>query len=258
MTEEKITSEAVPEPQTTIEPASASETAPQTPKTILKILLFSVLGLVLVAGLVFGGYKLGQKQLVSEPKPTPTPSLVATPTPLSSEAPAKEEDPTANWKTYRNEKYEISFKYPTEWVKEGSPFENYNNPNRATGFKDECLTNYSEGWIIKDNLKTKWGALRADFDVDISVTNPEKWTLEQWIENCRKRTGEERKTFVINNRNIILYSWAGEPGNGGIANSQIYFIENNQKFYVLSFLNHSFIEDFEKTEGLLLRTLVFF
>lgn len=39
----------------------------------LRIILFLILGLVILACLVFAGYKLGQKQ-VSSPQPTPTPN----------------------------------------------------------------------------------------------------------------------------------------------------------------------------------------
>lgn len=39
-----------------------------------KIVLFLILGLGIFAGLVFAGYKLGQKQ-VSSPQPTPTPAI---------------------------------------------------------------------------------------------------------------------------------------------------------------------------------------
>ena len=41
----------------------------------------------------------------------PTPS----PTPLPAEASAKEGDPTANWKTYVNNKLGFSYQYPSDW-----------------------------------------------------------------------------------------------------------------------------------------------
>lgn len=87
----------------------ASEVEVETPETVeekkekrwLKPLLFLILGIVLAVGLVFTGYKFGQKQVQIGPQPTP--GLVATPTP----------DPTANWKTCSDK--DISFKYPSSW-----------------------------------------------------------------------------------------------------------------------------------------------
>jgi len=66
--------------------------------------LGSFLGVLMLAGVVFGVYKLGQRQVSPPPAggPTPTPE-VATPTP----------DPTTNWQTYTDEEYKYSLKYPT-------------------------------------------------------------------------------------------------------------------------------------------------
>lgn len=47
------------------------------------------------------------------PQPTKTPS--ATPAPLS---PTSTPDPTANWKTYSNQKYKFEIKYPQDWTSE--------------------------------------------------------------------------------------------------------------------------------------------
>jgi len=104
--------EETPEPQITQKPVETAEVAAEIgpveekpTKPWLKIILFSILGVVLAVGLVFAGYKFGQiKQVQPGPQPTPTPGLVATPTP----------DPTANWKTYTNTKYGYSIKYPED------------------------------------------------------------------------------------------------------------------------------------------------
>lgn len=63
-------------------------------------ILGGVLGISVLAGAVFGAYKLGQRQAQPVPQPTPTP--VATPTP----------DLTADWKVFKNEEYGFEFKYP--------------------------------------------------------------------------------------------------------------------------------------------------
>lgn len=66
------------------------------------LLLMGALILILLAStgfLTFQNYQLRKEisQLESSPSPTPTP------------------DPTANWKTYSNEAYKYSFKYPPLW-----------------------------------------------------------------------------------------------------------------------------------------------
>ncbi|HUS59962.1 MAG TPA: hypothetical protein VMX76_01100 [Nevskiaceae bacterium] len=78
-------------------------------------ILSGLLGFLVLAGAVFGAYKLGQKSIYParpEPSrgepiegPTPTPGLVATPTP----------DPTADWKTCNNKNYSFSIKYPANF-----------------------------------------------------------------------------------------------------------------------------------------------
>jgi len=86
-------------------------------------ILVGVLGTIIFASAVFGAYKFGQRQARPEPAegPTPTPIVEATPTLLPSEVSTKEDDSTANWKTYRFEKSykrgELKFemRYPKEW-----------------------------------------------------------------------------------------------------------------------------------------------
>ncbi len=59
--------------------------------------------IVLILAALVGGYLVYQNQ----PKPT-------SPTPLSSETSVKEEDPTANWKTYTTDNF--TFKYPQNYI----------------------------------------------------------------------------------------------------------------------------------------------
>jgi len=82
---------------------------PPSPLDKLKIhkfkILGGVLGILILAGAVFGAYKFGQRQVQPSPQPTPAPGVVATPTP----------DPTANWETYMNTTLGYSVKYPSGW-----------------------------------------------------------------------------------------------------------------------------------------------
>ena len=79
-------------------------------KKLAKIIGFSLIGLLLLFGTFYAGYWLGcQKEKVETPKPiipTPTQALIPTSTPTL--------DPTADWKTYINQTYNYSIKYPQE------------------------------------------------------------------------------------------------------------------------------------------------
>lgn len=93
------------EPQSTVPPTPNTPVVPAIPtpaKSKLPMVLVSLVVLLLIGG---GGIFLGT-QFAKAPTPSPAPVLV-TPT-----VPA---DPTANWQTYANTKYNFSFKYPLNW-----------------------------------------------------------------------------------------------------------------------------------------------
>ena len=105
--------EETPEPQIAQKPVETAETVAEIQPVVekpakpwLKIVLFSILGIVLAAGLVFAGYKFGQKQAQSGPKPTPTPVAVATPTP----------QPSVDWKTHIIDLYNLEITLPSAWT----------------------------------------------------------------------------------------------------------------------------------------------
>lgn len=100
--------------QTAQLPVSPQETQIQAPSFIERISakkkriligLGSFLGVLVLAGAVFGIYKYAQNQIPLEPTEEPTPE-VATPTP----------DPTVDWQTYTNIKYGFSIRYPKNYT----------------------------------------------------------------------------------------------------------------------------------------------
>ena len=72
----------------------------------LKLILGIIILILVSAGILLA--KSGSlSQLTAKPTPTPVPTQIPIPTPTT--------DPTANWKTYNNTKFNYSFKYPVEW-----------------------------------------------------------------------------------------------------------------------------------------------
>jgi hypothetical protein len=101
-----------------------AEIQSQPEKPWLKIALFSVLGLVLVGGLIFAAVKVGvpskpqPKACSTEAKICPDGSAVGRTGPNCEFAPCPNQvtqDETANWKTYTNTKFGFSVKYPNSW-----------------------------------------------------------------------------------------------------------------------------------------------
>jgi len=66
--------------------------------------------LVVLVGII--GFLLGKS--FSQPKTSPPPISQVSPSP-TPENPTPTPDPTANWKTYTNEKYGYTFKYPSSF-----------------------------------------------------------------------------------------------------------------------------------------------
>src|SRR3989338_37668 len=100
--------------QPNVEPTvSSSAESPAGPKNRLW-LLWLLGGLTtLTLGIAVGPFSakfLNRPQPQSQLPPTPTlpPSLSVTP--------AKEADPTANWKTFTTDDKKVSFKYPSDWT----------------------------------------------------------------------------------------------------------------------------------------------
>lgn len=151
--------EETPEPQIAQKPTETAETvaeiqpAPERPtKPWLKIILFSILGIVLAAGLVFAGYKLGQRQIQPGPQPTPTSEVVITPAPEPTVAEVSQPSPSpvsiekipyksiSSWQTYTDSQANFSVQYPENY-KLQNPI-----PGKSVNFLS-CLTDPQRGEI---------------------------------------------------------------------------------------------------------------
>lgn len=152
------------ENQEVSQPAKKSFCLPCCSKPTCKIVCFVILGLVLLAGAVYAGIQIERKELLSrfENLETPPAELkedLITPTP----------DLTANWKTYTNEKYGYSFKYPSDWKVEISGYSKW----ETEGFPSVSKANGSYKSVVINFQQDEEGVF--DPMGNENVFNPEGW-----------------------------------------------------------------------------------
>lgn len=104
---------------TPVQPLIQTPIPTQPPTNWSKNLLFTVLGLIIVAGSVFVGIQIGKSQTPSQQpvvaQPTASPTQIAVNQTIQPTANLTT-NPITDWKTYTNSKYNFSFKYPSDWI----------------------------------------------------------------------------------------------------------------------------------------------
>lgn len=167
-----------------------------------------ILIVIILATAVLGGYLVYQNQ----PKPTPSPE----PSPLSTEAPAKVEDPTANWKTYTDSTFGYSFKYPADY----KPYFKDGNAFYSSDAKFDKTTTAKTHGIEIGSLVYSLGEDKQDYigpntKIDSSLTS--KMVLPQGAVT-KAFVNMEDVTVTIDykkdNKNMRIMIWCGgENGN---------------------------------------------
>lgn len=109
---------------TQTQPLAQVPTPVSPPANWIKIILFILLGIVIIAGSVFAGIRIGKKQIASPQKTTEQPAVFPTqvvvnptagPITISPTVLSPTTDLTVNWKTYENKKWGFSVKYPEKF-----------------------------------------------------------------------------------------------------------------------------------------------
>lgn len=93
--------------------------------------LLSVLGALIVLGLIGGAYYLGVKNNEQQITKTATQSMLS-PTGLPTISPTQYTTQYENWLTYTNKTYNYSFMYPSSWVLDISKAEPATTDSKST------------------------------------------------------------------------------------------------------------------------------
>lgn len=207
-------------------PVSTSPHTSYVPKLLVVAVLFLTLGLG--AGFTLNNY-------LSTPNPTPTPVITTSPAP----------DPTANWKTYTDDKFKFSIKYPSNWtispqvVKDG-------NWTSAT-----LLLAYSPGTIMQE------GEPSIEMEFSVNALKPAVYNIDKQALSYSKDFGgepSEIETYKIGTFQGKTISVKGSVGN---IDRKAVFIEKNNLIYHIDLLWKSGKQDFETNMDQILSTFKF-
>lgn len=181
--------------------------------------------ILVTAAALLGGYFIYQKQ----PKPTPSPQ----PSPLSTEAPAKVEDPTANWKTYTHPLKFFSFKVPSDWILD---------------YKSDPEIQLSNTNLVNPIPSYKGRTLA----ITIYIDNNSAATLQSYVTGNKNKSIELHGTEAIKPWKESPFILDDQPAirveRGGLFSGTDIYVQDPSETVVLSF---SFIGDYDNFPGLI-------
>lgn len=132
-------------------PPSNEGEKPASKKGLIILFVLAFVLFIATCFLAIENYRLRKEQTS---RPTPKPTIQPTPTP----------DPTADWKTYTNEKYSFSFKYPATNPGGGDPYiiESANKDKVDIGVPDSSGIPFTVLVYPKGDIQTQYEKDKKD------------------------------------------------------------------------------------------------
>ena len=160
--------EQAPQPSPSVQPVQPASVAPEKKPGVL-ILAISLIAILLVAGGVYAGMRIGKKQALPNQQvfqpPVPTSSPTSVPTQVSEITSVSTPAENANWKSYTNTEYGFSVKYPDSM--EAIPIQK----------RDEMLLGG-----VRFNLIYKDNQFRPQAsEIHVWVYDGKNLSLDQWL-----------------------------------------------------------------------------
>lgn len=214
---------------------------PQEPKRhsflTSKIFLTALVVVILFTAVYAGIYLYLGSQLDQISKPFPTP--------LPAETSVKEKDPTANWKTYTNSKYEYSLKYPDSLVVKtgGYGLTSVDEESRII-VGDKEIKDYYEGRLtVRAQNQTTCQNDVQELKLlkgDLKSFAEWRWKLNKEDKNSNtsnKTVGELTETTIDGQKAYqftINRSWVDDCGGESMdKDGLVVFVENKGVFFTI-------------------------
>ena len=148
---------AAPTMSTSFEPAGGGNAA--------KVIGLILLAIIVIAAMAAGGYYLGMNVNSGSPEPTPVQTIEPLATPTATP------DPTADWKSYTNDKYYFSIKHPDTFTVLTEKEAGISGPN--TG-KPSLVTTLGDKTTISTGSDKPFDGFSI-YTLDISSTTFDKY-----------------------------------------------------------------------------------
>lgn len=178
-------------PITPIPPIATYPMTQSAPAIKTPWILISLIPILIGIASYFGYQNYQLKQRLTVQQSTSSPALIAN-SPMPSVSTVATTDPTANWKTYQDDIYKFSFKYPSDWKL------NCTNTNLPDGWLDRNICDLRSPKVLLDHGQVSNGSY---FVVGVSKPNPNYANFPEYLAYSSKQYGYTFTDKIINNIN---------------------------------------------------------
>lgn len=161
-------------------------------------------------------------------------------------------DPTASWKTYTNDSYAVSFKYPSNWTlkedtsKSCQSFVAITSPETKVAYDKAVAEIKGDIPISLQDISFSYCKTVQDADGN----NPKKWTsFTDLVNDSSYYHGQEKITFAGQSAYSVI--------EGGLLDYYTILMERNSHIYRIGFGNRETKDKVSTTENQILSTFRF-